>query len=409
MKQIAQNYKSGELALLEVPVPAVRPGGVLVRTRVLAHLHRHRDDEDQREQAVVDRQGAGPARPGQEGHAVGVPAGPARHLPEGQRPARLLHAARLLALRRGRRGGRRRGGARRRAAGRLRRQQLRPPRRVQLGPTQPLRAPARGGRRRARRLHHRRRHCHAGLPAVGGAAGGDRLRHRTRPGRAAAGADPAGRRGERGRARPVGRAMPAGGAGRRRRLPPTRPGQPRPGAGDARRPHRRRRGRPHLPRRRRRHQPAGRARRRAGPRPGPGRRHRQMPPRPAMDRVLRQRAGRPVLALVRPRTLRPDLRGGRGRLPDRLCPLDRAAQHGLLPGPGGRGPARPRPPRLRRAAVRRRGRHLRADPARRARRCRHAVPLPGQRVAAVGGWPPPPRPAAEPASRPPPCRWSGSA
>jgi predicted dehydrogenase/threonine dehydrogenase-like Zn-dependent dehydrogenase len=32
MKQIAQNYKSGELVLLEVPVPAARPGGVLVRT-----------------------------------------------------------------------------------------------------------------------------------------------------------------------------------------------------------------------------------------------------------------------------------------------------------------------------------------------------------------------------------------
>ncbi|HWC44465.1 MAG TPA: bi-domain-containing oxidoreductase [Actinomycetota bacterium] len=33
MKQIAQNYRSGELALLEVPVPAGGPGGVLVRTR----------------------------------------------------------------------------------------------------------------------------------------------------------------------------------------------------------------------------------------------------------------------------------------------------------------------------------------------------------------------------------------
>jgi predicted dehydrogenase/threonine dehydrogenase-like Zn-dependent dehydrogenase len=33
MKQIAQNYKSGELALLDVPVPASRPGGVLVRTQ----------------------------------------------------------------------------------------------------------------------------------------------------------------------------------------------------------------------------------------------------------------------------------------------------------------------------------------------------------------------------------------
>jgi len=32
MKQIAQNYKSGELAVLDVPAPACRPGGVVVRT-----------------------------------------------------------------------------------------------------------------------------------------------------------------------------------------------------------------------------------------------------------------------------------------------------------------------------------------------------------------------------------------
>ena len=32
MKQIAQNYKSGQLSLLDVPVPTCRPGGVLVRT-----------------------------------------------------------------------------------------------------------------------------------------------------------------------------------------------------------------------------------------------------------------------------------------------------------------------------------------------------------------------------------------
>jgi predicted dehydrogenase len=32
MKQIAQNYRSGELALLDVPTPACRPGGVLVRS-----------------------------------------------------------------------------------------------------------------------------------------------------------------------------------------------------------------------------------------------------------------------------------------------------------------------------------------------------------------------------------------
>ena len=32
MKQVAQNYKSGDLAVLEVPVPACQPGGVLVRS-----------------------------------------------------------------------------------------------------------------------------------------------------------------------------------------------------------------------------------------------------------------------------------------------------------------------------------------------------------------------------------------
>src|SRR5258708_2603847 len=32
MKQIAQNYKSGELTVLEVPAPSCRPGGVLVQS-----------------------------------------------------------------------------------------------------------------------------------------------------------------------------------------------------------------------------------------------------------------------------------------------------------------------------------------------------------------------------------------
>ena len=32
MRQVAQNYRSGELAVLEVPAPACAPGGVLVRT-----------------------------------------------------------------------------------------------------------------------------------------------------------------------------------------------------------------------------------------------------------------------------------------------------------------------------------------------------------------------------------------
>ena len=32
MKQVAQNYRSGELAVLDVPPPACAPGGVLVRS-----------------------------------------------------------------------------------------------------------------------------------------------------------------------------------------------------------------------------------------------------------------------------------------------------------------------------------------------------------------------------------------
>src|SRR6476661_6999463 len=32
MKQVAQNYRSGELLVVDVPAPACRPGGVLVRT-----------------------------------------------------------------------------------------------------------------------------------------------------------------------------------------------------------------------------------------------------------------------------------------------------------------------------------------------------------------------------------------
>ena len=33
MKQVVQNYKSGELAVVDVPVPTCKRGGVLVRTR----------------------------------------------------------------------------------------------------------------------------------------------------------------------------------------------------------------------------------------------------------------------------------------------------------------------------------------------------------------------------------------
>jgi hypothetical protein len=32
MKQVVQNYRSGELSVIDVPVPACKPGGVLVRS-----------------------------------------------------------------------------------------------------------------------------------------------------------------------------------------------------------------------------------------------------------------------------------------------------------------------------------------------------------------------------------------
>jgi hypothetical protein len=41
MKQIAQNYKSGVLAVLEAPAPACRPGRRIRAVTVLAHF-RHR-------------------------------------------------------------------------------------------------------------------------------------------------------------------------------------------------------------------------------------------------------------------------------------------------------------------------------------------------------------------------------
>ena len=83
MKQVAQNYRSGELAVLDVPVPACKPGRRAGALAVLADLHRHRDDEGQRGPDVAARQGPGPARPGPQAARLGGPAGPARHLQEG--------------------------------------------------------------------------------------------------------------------------------------------------------------------------------------------------------------------------------------------------------------------------------------------------------------------------------------
>ena len=142
-------------------VPSGRcPGAVAV----LAHLHGHRDDEGPRGQDVDGRQGAGPAGPGAQGAGHGGAAGRDGDLQEGHEPARLLHPAGLLAVRRGRRGGRGGRGVQGRPAGRGGRQRVRPARRVQLDPGQPMRRGTARRRPRACRLLHRRRDRHARGP-----------------------------------------------------------------------------------------------------------------------------------------------------------------------------------------------------------------------------------------------------
>jgi hypothetical protein len=49
MKQIAQNHKPGELAVIEVPAPACRPGGVLVQSL----FSRSRGSQDKRQQQQI--------------------------------------------------------------------------------------------------------------------------------------------------------------------------------------------------------------------------------------------------------------------------------------------------------------------------------------------------------------------
>ena len=77
------------------------------------------------------------------------------------------------------------------------------------------------------------------------------------------------------------------------------------------------------------HERAGGDRRRLGTRPCARRRHRQMQARPPLERLLREGARSSVLPIVWTRPLRRELRGARHRLPDRLCSLDRTPQHGM--------------------------------------------------------------------------------
>ena len=101
MKQIAQNYKTGELTVLDVPVPACRPGGVLVRS--LFSLISTGTEMMKVTEAKLSMVGKARARPDQVRKVIDsvAAAGRGGHLQEGHEPAGFLHAARLLAMRRG--------------------------------------------------------------------------------------------------------------------------------------------------------------------------------------------------------------------------------------------------------------------------------------------------------------------
>ena len=69
MKQVVQNYKSGELAVLDVPVPGCKPGGVLVRTAYSLISTGTELMKVVRGRHVDAGQGPLPAGPGGQGHA----------------------------------------------------------------------------------------------------------------------------------------------------------------------------------------------------------------------------------------------------------------------------------------------------------------------------------------------------
>ena len=181
---------------------------------VLAHLHRHGDDEAGRGQDVDGGQGASAAGPGTQGPGHRLAARRARHLQEGHEPAGLLHPAWLLAVRRGGRGGARRRRIPGRPACRRGGQRVRIARRVQLDPGQPVRTGPARRLARACRLRHRGFDRHAWRPARRGPAGRHGVRDRPRPRRSARGPSPHRLRGPRHRARRDRGALPAGRAGR---------------------------------------------------------------------------------------------------------------------------------------------------------------------------------------------------
>ena len=164
MKQIAQNYKSGELTVLDAPVPACRPGGVLVQS--LFSLISTGTEMMKVPEAKLSMVGKARARPDQvrkvldtvaQQGAVATYKKVMNRL-DSYTPLGYSLCGVVVEVGAGRRG------VQGRPAGRGGGQRVRPARRVQLGPGQPVRPGAAGRRPRARRLLHRRCDRHARRP-----------------------------------------------------------------------------------------------------------------------------------------------------------------------------------------------------------------------------------------------------
>ena len=216
MKQIAQNYKSGELAVLDVPAPICRPGGVLVRS--LFSLISTGTEMMKVTEASMSMVGMARARPDQVRKVLDQvqQQGVVTTYKKVMNKLDSYTPLGLLAVRRRHRGRQGRRGVQGRPARRVRRQRAGAARRVQLGPGQPVRGRPRRRRARARRVRDRRGDRHAGRAARRGPARRDRGGHRPGPDRPARG--PAAGRGRRsgGRHRPGGGPVPPRGEGGRR-------------------------------------------------------------------------------------------------------------------------------------------------------------------------------------------------
>ena len=139
MKQVAQNYRTGELTVLDSADTGVSPGRGACPLALLTDLDRDRAHEGAGGQALPRRQGQGPSRSSPPGPRHGGATGAGGCVQEGHEPARLLHPIGVLAVRGGGGGRARSRGVQCRSDGRLRRQRTCASRRVELGTGQPMR------------------------------------------------------------------------------------------------------------------------------------------------------------------------------------------------------------------------------------------------------------------------------